>query len=214
MNSLLRFSRSLVVLTCFFLTTHGLANEASLTALKDSTEQSDHVTNYSSRHPLEHDASLSILADQAPQLSSDNEPFKPIGQGSMRWLWFTIYKAKLLSPTGFYNAGQWPISLELVYERKVTREQLIRSTIEEWRRQDIHYQEHWSDLLERIWPDVTPKDTLLLDVDEKGYSHFFFNDFYIGSVLDTRFSHAFTAIWLSKNTLKPRLRDKLIGLKP
>jgi hypothetical protein len=53
-----------------------------------------------------------------------------------------------------------------------------------------------------------------LYVDESSVSHFFYNKRFIGSLNDTAFSSAFSAIWLSENTLKPKLRNQLIGLNP
>ncbi|MBQ0799397.1 MAG: chalcone isomerase family protein [Porticoccaceae bacterium] len=139
--------------------------------------------------------------------------FKLVGQGTMRWLWFDIYQAKLSTPSGTYVAQQWPLSLELIYARHISREDLIKTTEDEWRRQSINYQEQWLTQLNKIWPNISPKDKLLLQVDKEGSSQFFYNNQYLGSLNDKKFTLAFTAIWLSDNTLKPALRDQLIGFE-
>ena len=152
------------------------------------------------------------LASLAPVIK--HEAFKLVGEGTMRWFWFDIYQAKLFSPSGKYHPQQWPISLELIYVRNISSKELIQSTADEWQRQSINYQEEWLTQLNRIWPNVVPGDKLLLNVNEEGHSCFFYNNQYIGCIYDTVFSHAFTSIWLSENTLKPGLRNQLIGLKP
>ena len=139
--------------------------------------------------------------------------FNLVGQGTMRWLWFDIYQAKLSTPSGTYEDQQWPLSLELIYARHITREDLLQTTEDEWKRQSIKYQQEWLTQLDEIWPNIAPADTLLLEVDRNGSSHFFYNNQHVGSLTDKEFAFAFTAIWLSDNTLKPDLRNQLIGFK-
>ena len=139
--------------------------------------------------------------------------FKLVGEGTMHWFWLDIYHAELSTPSGIYEHQQWPLSLELIYARHITRENLLQATEEEWKRQSIQYQQQWLTQLNDIWPDIAPKDKLLLEVDSEGSSHFFYNNQHIGSLIDKAFAFAFTAIWLSSNTLKPDLRDQLIGLR-
>ncbi len=151
------------------------------------------------------------------QTSIDMTPvptFKLIGTGDMKWLWFDIYQAKVLTPTGIYKPNQWPLALNLLYKRNITSELLIQSTMDEWKRQDIDYPVEWVSKLRDIWPDIAPQDQLILYVDDASISHFFYNNIFIGSLRDPLFSKAFTAIWLSKNTLRPALRNQLIGLNP
>ena len=132
----------------------------------------------------------------------------------MKWLWFEIYQAKVLTPTGTYVSNQRPLSLELLYKRNITAKQLIQSTVDEWQRQKIDYQAEWVSILADMWPNIEAQDRLILYVDESSVSHFFYNNKFIGSLNDTLFSSAFSAIWLSENTLKPALRNQLIGLNP
>ena len=139
--------------------------------------------------------------------------FKFVGKSDIRWLWFDVYQATLRTPSGSYQPQQWPLSLELFYKRDIRRDQLLRTTEDEWQRQNIHYKAQWLAVLTTMWPNITSQDRLLLKVDEKGTSHFFYNNTYIGYIDDELFSLAFTAIWLSDNTLKPKVRNQLIGLE-
>jgi hypothetical protein len=140
--------------------------------------------------------------------------FTLVGTAHMKWLWLDIYQATVLTSTGTYKPNQWPLSLNLLYKRSITAEQLIQSTLDEWARQSINYNDQWLSKLGDIWPDVAPQDEIILYVDKVGISHFFYNSQFIGTIQDPLFAPAFTAIWLSDNTLKPALRDQLIGLKP
>jgi hypothetical protein len=139
--------------------------------------------------------------------------FQLVGTATMKWLWLDIYQAQVLTPTGTYAAGQRPLSLSLLYKRSISAEQLIQSTIDEWERQGIKYHPEWVTQLGDMWPDVVAEDELILYVDRASISHFFYNNKFIGAFNDTAFSSAFSAIWLSENTLKPKLRNQLIGLQ-
>ncbi len=140
--------------------------------------------------------------------------FKLVGSATMKWLWFELYQAQVLTPTGTYVANHWPLAINLVYQRSISAEQLLNATLDEWQRQNIEYRPQWVAKLQSIWPDIKPQDQLILYVDEASISYFFFNKNFIGSFDDTSFASAFSSIWLSKNTLKPTQRDQLIGLKP
>ena len=61
--------------------------------------------------------------------------FKLVGEGKMQWLWFELYQAKLYTPSGNYQAQQWPLALELIYTRHIERDMLIKATEQEWQRQ-------------------------------------------------------------------------------
>ncbi|WP_019529541.1 chalcone isomerase family protein [Dasania marina] len=137
--------------------------------------------------------------------------YKLVGKGQMTWFWFDVYKAKLLTPSGNYQKQTWPLALELIYQRDISRDDLIKATKDEWQRQQLNYQAQWLTKLEQIWPSVSENDSLLLFVDSDGVSHFYYNSVWAGAIKDPNFSGAFTAIWLSTNTLKPRLRDQLVG---
>jgi len=169
--------------------------------------------------PSQHALSTQTLSNQtlnanASVATTPLPSFKLVGSANMKWLWFEIYEAKVLTPSGAYVTNQRPLALELLYKRSISTEQLIDSTIDEWRRQKIDYQAEWVSILAEIWPNIEPQDQLILYVDESSVSHFFYNKRFIGSLNDTTFASAFSAIWLSENTLKPKLRNQLIGLNP
>ena len=137
--------------------------------------------------------------------------YKLVGEADVHWLWVKLYTARLYTPSGLYNNTSAKLSLELTYARDFKREELIKGTLKEWQRQKLHFLPRWEEDLEKIWPNISANDRLLLSVDKDNGSHFFYNDVYIGSIKDKAFASAFTAIWLSENTQKPELRQQLIG---
>lgn len=137
--------------------------------------------------------------------------YQLVGEADVHWLWVRLYTARLYTPSGLYNNTSANLSLELTYARDFKREELIKGTLKEWQRQKINFLPRWTEDLEKIWPNISANDRLLLSVDKDHYSDFFYNDVYIGSIKDKAFATAFTAIWLSENTQKPELRQQLIG---
>jgi hypothetical protein len=137
--------------------------------------------------------------------------YKLVGKGQMTWFWFDIYNAKLSTPSGGYQEKKWPLALELIYLRDISRDDLIQTTEDEWQRQRLTYQVQWLRSLEVIWTDIRKNDSILLFVDSDAVSHFYYNGKLVGRINDPDFASAFTAIWLSNNTLKPKLRKQLIG---
>ncbi|MDP6969431.1 MAG: chalcone isomerase family protein [Gammaproteobacteria bacterium] len=167
---------------------------------------------------------LAILLSVAPAFGNQNttrdkdQPSIPnyqlVGQADVHWLWLKLYTAQLRTPSGRYNQQTRNLSLQLTYARTFSRDELIKATLQEWQRQDIYYLAQWAVELSNIWPHVEVDDRILLFVDSNGYSHFFYNQSFIGTVEDTAFAQAFTDIWLSENTQKPLLRQQLTGYKP
>lgn len=155
-----------------------------------------------------------LIGTQATAALEMIPSFKQVGSVQMKWLWIKIYQATLKTPTGAYQPNTWPILLELDYQRDITSKQLIKATVKDWERQNIVYSDQWITRLDEIWPDVATNDQLTLYIDQAGTSHFFYNSTFIGLVSDTLFAQAFSAIWLSENTIKPAQRNQLIGITP
>ena len=150
------------------------------------------------------ESTVSYQNDALPDL------YKPVGKARFRWIFLDLYDIKLSTPSGEYREGS-PLLLEITYLRKISRERLVEATEKEWKRQSIAYQERWITRLLSIWPDVEPHDTLSLHMANDGISSFFYNNTPIGTINEKNFSSAFADIWLSSDTLKPKLRRKLIG---
>ncbi|MGL5048677.1 MAG: chalcone isomerase family protein [Shewanella sp.] len=138
-----------------------------------------------------------------------------VGRGEMDWLWFNLYKAKLMTPTGRYQQGQYPLVLDIEYYRDIESEDLLKATKDQW--QHLAFAENdiqrWMGLLNAIWPDVKQGDHLSFKVIDGQTSLFFVNQQPLDMIHDANFAEAFLAIWLSKHTSRPNLRAQLLGEK-
>ena len=136
---------------------------------------------------------------------------KLVGQSELSWMFWKIYDIQLLSSDGQFDREKYPLALVIRYARDIPSDQLLESTLDEWSRQEIAWKPQWENKLDELWPDVSPGDEITLRVDRERNSHFFFNNELLGSIQDSEFAPAFLAIWLSENSLKPRLKRQLTG---
>lgn len=142
--------------------------------------------------------------------------FLEVGRAEMDWLWFNLYRARLLTLTGHYQEGQYPQLLDIEYYRDIDAEDLLEATKDQWKHlgfaeNDI---QRWLGLLDATWPDVKQGDHLSFKVIDGQTSQFFFNHQPLDIIHDANFADAFLAIWLSKDTSRPSLRAQLLGEKP
>src|SRR6476620_3426315 len=89
-----------------------------------------------------------------------------VGQGTLRFLGFDVYRARLWVTPGF-DASDYaarPLALELTYYRAFTAEAIAKRSIEEMRRAGSFTAEQaarWQQALQAALPDVKPGDRLL-----------------------------------------------------
>ncbi|MFT6276631.1 MAG: hypothetical protein ACJAZ0_002740 [Halioglobus sp.] len=139
------------------------------------------------------------------------QSFETVGEGSMRWLFFQLYEAKLLSPDGVYEQSKWPLALELTYQREIAKVDLVEATKVEWQRMEVDYVAGWLEALVDFWPDVVKGDVLVFHVDESAVGRFYYNGELIGKQQDEIFSSAFLSIWLSEQSRNQSLKNRLVG---
>ncbi|KPJ95233.1 MAG: hypothetical protein AMJ53_03175 [Gammaproteobacteria bacterium SG8_11] len=162
-----------------------------------------------------------------------------VGEGSMTWLGFSLYHASLWTKNGTYHgiptervANQkpvitseqqsqdltysLPIALHIVYEKNISSETLVKTTIKEWRRlkifNDNQYRNYEPQLL-NIWPDVKPGDSITTVIDTNQHTLFLVNGREAGQITDKDFGPALLAVWLHPKTRAASLRAELIGLQ-
>jgi len=138
------------------------------------------------------------------------------GQGTMRFLGFDIYRARLWVQPGFDadNYGAHPLALELTYQRSFTAETIARRSIEEMRRVGRftpRQAARWQQALQQALPDVKPGDRLLGLYQPGAGAVFQMGGRVVGEVPDAEFARLFFGIWLSPNTSEPGLRQELIA---
>ena len=158
--------------------------------------------------PLSAEPSPSSVPTSAP-----TEQLREVGSTRLRVLLWTIYDSTLYSADGEFNRIEQDLALEITYRRSISAAELIERTFDEWRDMELSAanQSMWRSRLEEIWPDVESGDTLTLYVDDKLASRFYFNERFIGTMMDSDFTRQFLAIWLSEETDYPSQRAELIG---
>lgn len=146
-------------------------------------------------------------------ITSPTDELRKVGSARLRVLFWTIYDSTLYSADGDFTRIEPDLALAITYRRGIPASELIERTFDEWRDMELSTpnQSMWRSRLEEIWPDVESGDTLTLYVDEELASRFYFNERFIGTMMDSDFTRQFLAIWLSEETDYPSQRAELIG---
>ncbi len=136
-----------------------------------------------------------------------------VGNGVMKFAIWDIYEARLYSEnSSFDNTKEY--ALELIYFKKIKKSRLVKETQTQLKNLELDQHPNysaWIENLDSIWQDVTKNDAITLRVKSDKTSEFYFNNTLIGRIDDPDFSFAFSSIWLSPNTSRPKLRKKLLG---
>jgi Trk-type K+ transport system membrane component len=137
-----------------------------------------------------------------------------VGETRLTWFIWDIYEAALFTPTGTYSASQ-PLVLELTYLRALDSQKVAAKTTEEMAR--LGYKNEaklaqWQ-LLLTDWFGTINKGTRLAGMrNADGSTSFIRNGKQlVGTIKDPDFTRYFFAIWLGDNTLRPKLRQQLLG---
>ncbi len=139
-----------------------------------------------------------------------------VGDGVMKFAIWDIYEARLYSETDMFDPTK-EYALELVYLKTIKKSRLVKETQTQLKGLDLDQHPNystWITDLDIIWQDVTKNDSITLRVTQDKTSEFYFNDTLIGEIDDPDFSLAFSSIWLSPKTSRPKLRNKLLGKTP
>ena len=141
-----------------------------------------------------------------------------IGSGEFRKYGFDVYSARLWSVERPFSSDK-PFALELIYQRSISREQLVQATVKEIKRVcgDTVSAEQlaaWQALMQQSFIDVQP-GTRLTGVYLPGQgARFFVGQQLLREVNDPQFARAFFAIWFDPHTSNPELRQQLLGVVP
>lgn len=157
---------------------------------------------------------LLLLLISTKAYATPIEHLTKLGQGEMTYLFWTLYQAELYATNQQADLNdQEEIALKLIYQKDISSKALVEATKDQWEHLDYQNEEitQWLKPLANLFPDVQKQDNLILKLDSQGRSQFYFNLEPIGEIQDTTFGPAFMAIWLSKNTSEPKLRQQLLG---
>lgn len=136
-----------------------------------------------------------------------------VGEGRLTVLAWDVYDAQLLAPKGRF-ARKAPFALSLSYLREVDGEAIVKTTIDEIRRQgfsDDKKLKKWEQKLGRIFPDVKKGSVLTGVRTAEGTAVFCSGSQEIGRIDDPAFTKYFFDIWLGEKTKSQELRRRLLG---
>lgn len=139
-----------------------------------------------------------------------------VGSGDFSWFGFNLYSARLWSPVA-PPTWERPFALELTYRRQLTRDSLVRASLDEMRRiagasVDEARLARWEGEMRGAFVDVQPGQRITgLYLPGKG-CRFYVDEQFHREVTDAAFARAFFAIWLDERSRAPQLRRALLGL--
>lgn len=157
---------------------------------------------------------LAIAALPFPALATGDPTagLKRYGSGPFRRWGFLVYDATLWAAD---DPQQPPLVLQLVYRRTIAGSAIADASVSEMRAlgADDSKLARWSVLMQRLFPDVVPEDTIQ-GVYHKDGARFYHNGKLLGNVAEADepgFARAFFGIWLDPKTSAPALRKVLLG---
>lgn len=141
------------------------------------------------------------------------------GEGTMSVMFWDVYRAALYSKQAKFNINRYPQALKITYLMDIEQQDLLDATQEQWQYLSVpnEQQVKWLAQLQLIWPDIREGNSITAVVDNQRKSHFYFtktkqeNSQLLGTIHDPQFGEHFFSIWLSEQTTRPTLRQKLIN---
>ena len=162
---------------------------------------------------------LLCWSQSAPLLAAEWKSNLPqarlLGQGSFSWFGLPIYSANLWAASG-EDVFARPFALELTYQRQISRERLVQTSLEEIRRMqgaavDESRMQRWAQEMHQAFVDVQA-GRQITGVYLPGQGARFYVDGELRhSVADEAFARALFSIWLGPQTRSPELRLALLG---
>jgi len=138
-----------------------------------------------------------------------------VGQGTLTYLFWDVYRATLYAPSGSWKEGE-PLALTLHYLRDFSGTSIADRSIKEMRQlgwEDEVKLAAWHKQMKQIFPDVKEGEDLTGILTPDGVTKFYQSGQLLGTVQDPKFGDAFFDIWLDQGTSAPELRRALLGMK-
>ena len=165
-------------------------------------------------------AALASLLYLLPCLASANwrdavPDARLVGEGQLRFFGLRIYDARLWSATAPLQTRE-PFALELTYHRSISRDDFVRTSLNEIERlsagaMEAAVLERWRAHMQQAFVDVRPGERITgVNLPGRG-CRFYVNDRLHHEVADPQFAEAFFAIWLDPRSRDRRLRRNLLG---
>lgn len=156
---------------------------------------------------------LIVLLTSAPSPAEPLRDLNEVGSARLKVMFWNIYESTLFSANGYFEGIEPDVALEIEYRRNIRKQKFIEHTREEWKKQSLYFEgaERWLEQLQVLLPDVSSGDTLIVKVNTKLESEFYFNQSWLGKITEPQFTETFLAIWLSDKSSYPELRQQLLG---
>ncbi|RON42618.1 chalcone isomerase family protein [Pseudomonas frederiksbergensis] len=138
-----------------------------------------------------------------------------VGAGEFRVFGFDVYNARLWSVARPLAPDQ-PFALELIYQRSISRDDLVKASVDEIKRLSgtsvsAEQLAGWQTQMQQSFVDVQA-GTRITGVYLPGQgARFFVGQQLQHEVKDPQFARAFFDIWLDPRTRNPELRQQLLG---
>jgi hypothetical protein len=154
-----------------------------------------------------------VLATGSAQARESAPELQMVGEARLKVLFWSVYDSRLYTADGDYQAGERPVRLDIQYLMNIDADDLVARTASEWEAQQRSHerQEQWLQALSNLWPDVSESDTISLEILADNRSVFYRNGELLGTLDDPEFGQYFLDIWLSPETTRPELRERLLG---
>ncbi|WP_202413826.1 chalcone isomerase family protein [Duganella sp. CY15W] len=141
-----------------------------------------------------------------------------VGGGDLRWFGLRIYHATLWSASRPFDATQ-PFALQLSYYRSISRERLVRTSMEEIRRLSpapiaAATVARWEAQLFSAFVDVRDGDELTGVYLPGNGMRLYDRQRLLAELNDEALARAFFDIWLNPDSRDPTLRLRLLGTPP
>lgn len=155
------------------------------------------------------------IPSYAAQWQDDIPQPRLVGHAELRWFGLRIYKAALWSHRVPFDPAQ-SFALELTYERSISRERLVQTSIDEIRRLSAgrfsdEQINRWQAIMSEAFVDVKEGDQLTGVYVAGVGCRFYSRERLLAEVRDLDFAHAFFAIWFDPRSKDQQLRRRLLG---
>ncbi|MDO4430870.1 MAG: hypothetical protein Q4B95_06180 [Lonepinella koalarum] len=138
--------------------------------------------------------------------------WKALGQANYTWGPFQVYSLSLFSENGHYQENQRPLMLTFKFDKPIEGKNFAISLIKEIDALKITDEktDDWLTILQKIMPDLSPKDSLsYIALEKEGY--FVINDTVLAHHFEPEFNRALLSIWLSPNSNFSKIREQLLN---
>ena len=137
--------------------------------------------------------------------------YKLVGEVNYSHLFWDLYDAKLFSETGDFEENKF--ALVLKYNTKISRESVVKETINQLKKQKEYTEEELDELrtlLKNTFKDIKVDDTFI-GIRENNTAYFYFKHEKVLETKDLEFINLFFNIWLREDSQNPAFTKNLLG---